>query len=284
MLERFSMVNCSISSLPALDSAKLCKSQCPSSEEERLNMTKIPYRELIGSLIFAAITIIPEISAAVSKLSEFMNNPGIIHWREAKRVLMYLKGIKTVKFTYYRNNDVNDRYTLHGYVDADWAANHDNRRSRAGYLFKLGRCLINWASVMEPVVALSSAESELMAATLAAKQCVYIRDILEFLGYKQNKPTIMFEDNSACIKLSKNPEFHKRTKHIDIKYFFIREKFLSNEIILVKINTKDNIADLFTKPLAVKLFNSLVSKMYEYEENSNDDDDDVDIIKRSKIN
>jgi hypothetical protein len=267
MLKRFNMEDCNASDVPALADISLSKQHGPSSEGERIQMTKVPYRELVGSLIFASISIIPQISADVSKLSEFMNNPGLVHWREAKRVLSYLKGIKSQKFIYFRD-DSDDKFTLHGYVDADWAANHDNRRSRAGYVFKLGRCLISWASMMEPVVALSSAESELMAATLAAKQCVYIRDILEFLGYKQNKPTIIFEDNSACIRLSKNPEFHKRTKHIDIRYFFIREKYISNEIVLVKVDTKHNIADLFTKPLRHHQFSSLINKLFEYEEDS----------------
>jgi hypothetical protein len=153
---------------------------------------------------------------------------------------------------------------LYGYVDADWAADRDNRRSRAGYVFKLGQSIISWTSVLEPTVALSSAESELMAATLATKQAVYLRDLLEFMGYAQHKPTIIFEDNTACIRLSKHSEFHKRTKHIDIRWFYVREKYMSNEIVLQKVLSRDNIADIFTKILTTTQFAYLVAKLHEY--------------------
>jgi hypothetical protein len=264
MLYKFNMSNCTISEIPALTSIHLSKQHCASTEEEINEMLKVPYRQLIGSLLFACTTLVPEIAAAVSKLSEFMNNPGPTHWREAKRVLQYLKGVKHEKFTYYKDNtNTTNKYTLYGYTDADWAANRDNRRSRTGYVFKLGTSLISWASMMQPTVALSSAESELMSATHAAKQCIYIRDLLKFLNVEQKYNTIIFEDNNACIRLSKNSEFHKRTKHIDIRWFYIREKYVSGEINLVHVNTKDNIADLFTKPLGTPTFKYLISKMYE---------------------
>lgn len=119
--------------------------------------------------------------------------------------------------------------------------------------------------MMQPTPALSSAEAELMAATQSVKQCIYLRDILKFMQYKQENATIIFEDNAACIRLSKNAEFHKRTKHIEIQWFYCREKYMSGEIELIYINTKNNVADLFTKALSTKTFNYLISKMYEFE-------------------
>jgi hypothetical protein len=103
-----------------------------------------------------------------------------------------------------------------------------------------------------------------MAATLAAKQAIYLRDLLKFLGHIQLEPTILFEDNTACIRLSKHSEFHKRTKHIDIRWFYIREKFISNEINLIKIASHDNVADLFTKIVNFSSFQYLSSKLYDY--------------------
>jgi hypothetical protein len=192
-----------------------------------------------------------------------MQNPGFAHWTEAKRVLRYLKGIKHEKFI-FRRGEGPKTFQLYGYVDADWAADRDNRRSRAGYVFKIGQCIVSWASILEPTVALSTAESELMAATLATKQAIFLRDLLAFLHKTQLEPTILLEDNDACLKLSRNPEFHKRTKHIDIRWFFVREKFLTKEVVLTKVKSKDNIADLFTKVLPLSSFNHLLSALYEY--------------------
>ena len=263
MLDKFKLKDCRVSDVPAVTSVDLSQEQCPSTEEERLYMSNIPYRELIGSLLFASTTLVPEISCIVSKLASFMNNPGRAHWYEARRVLRYLKRIRRNKFIYYKD-DSKYTFTLYGYVDADWATDKDSRRSRAGYVFKLGRCIISWCSTLEPIQALSTAESELMAATIATKQCIYLRDLLKFLGHEQIGATHIFEDNSACIRLSKNSEFHKKTKHIDLRWFYVREMYFQKVIELIKIDSENNDADLFTKILPVKVFTRAVNKMFEY--------------------
>jgi hypothetical protein len=168
-----------------------------------------------------------------------------------------LKGVKGKKFTFTRTAG-DDAFTCFGYVDADWAGNLDNRKSKAGYLIKLGNNIISFATKNEDVVALSSAEAELMAATTAVREIIWIRKILGELGFSQDKPTILFEDNTSCIRMSKNPEFHQRTKHIDIKYYYCREKYLSKEIELVHCNTRDMQADILTKALPPKDFQRLL--------------------------
>jgi hypothetical protein len=169
MLQKFNMKEYEMEDLPASESVVLSKEDSPKSNEETQIMNDIPYKQLIGSLLFAAITIIPEISYAVSKCAEFMNDPGMKHWLEARRILGYLKSIKHEPFIYYKSDDEH-KFTLYGYSDADWGANRDTRRSRAGFIAKIGNCLISWHSINETSVALSSAESELVAATLAARQ------------------------------------------------------------------------------------------------------------------
>jgi hypothetical protein len=259
MLTKFKMTECKPVSNPGDKSVSLNRDQCPKTDEEQRAMKNVPYRELIGSLLFATTTLFPEINCAVSMLSEFLNNPGKIHWREAKRVLQYLKSVKK-RCLIFRPSK---HFKLHGYVDSDWGSNLDNRRSRSGYVFKLGRCIISWSSTLQQSVAQSSAEAELMAATHATKQAIYLRDLLKFLDYEQSEATVLFEDNQACIRLSINPEFHKRTKHIEIREFYVREKVNSSEVKLIYIKTTENIADIFTKILPTNVFSYLVAKMYE---------------------
>jgi hypothetical protein len=116
---------------------------------------------------------------------------------------------------------------------------------------------------LQTSVAQSTAEAELVAATEATKKAIYLRDLLNFLEVRQDGPTTIFEDNAACIRLSVNPEFHKRTKHIEVRQFYVREKVSSGEIKLTYVKSKDNIADILTKILPNNVFSYLVSKMYE---------------------
>ncbi|EWM20025.1 putative polyprotein [Nannochloropsis gaditana] len=102
----------------------------------------------------------------------------------------------------------------------------------------------------QDVVALSSAESELISACSATQSAVYIRQLLTDLGFKQDEPTVIMEDNQACIAMGNNPITHKRTKHIDVRYHFVREKVESKEVELVYIPTQHQLADILTKPLS----------------------------------
>ena len=150
-------------------------------------------------------------------------------------------------------------------MDSDWAADHrDSGKSRTGYVFYFGNCILTWCSTMQPTPSQSTAEEELMAATIATNQCVYLRDVVEFLGYKQSEATVIFEDNNACIHLSKNHQFHRKTKHINIRWFYVREKCHSNEIVLYRIDSKNNVADLFTKNISGQQFRYLLNLLYEY--------------------
>jgi hypothetical protein len=111
---------------------------------------------------------------------------------------------------------------LNGYVDADWGSNPNGWKSQSGYLFTLCGGVISWASKKQRVVALSSTEAEYVAASLACQEAVWLRVLLEDISFVQNKPTMIKEDNQGAIALSKNPKYHPRTKHIDIKHHFIQ--------------------------------------------------------------
>jgi hypothetical protein len=139
--------------------------------------------------------------------------------------------------------------TLTGYADSDYAGDPDTRRSTTGYVFILAGGAVSWQSRLQPTTALSTSEAEYMSVCAATQEAIHLRRLLADLGFPQTKPTIIFEDNQGCIGLANNPIVNKRTKHIDVKYHYIREKIESQEINLKPIRTQDQVADILTKPL-----------------------------------
>lgn len=186
----------------------------------------------------------PDISYVVSKLSRFVEAPSSQHWEAIKRVIRYLNTTQKEGLRYSGSNS-----TLIGYSDADYAACLDTR-STTGFIFMFGSCAISWKSQIQKSTSLSTAESEYMAACAATKDAVWLRRILAEFGLEQVAPTALMIDNQSAIKLSNNPEFHQRTKHIDIQYHFIREKVEDGTIVTVYVPTQEQYADILTKALA----------------------------------
>ena len=157
-----------------------------------------------------------------------------------------------------------DNLYIKGYSDADWAGDLDGRRSTTSYIFSLSSDIglnnpVSWNSMLQKSVALSSCEAEYMAMKEAIKEAIYLANIFNYiniqlgLGYLPNIPTILV-DNESAIKLGQNPEFHKRSKHIDIQYHYIREAIQEGKVKLTYINTKRQLADLLTKNVNGPLF------------------------------
>eukprot|EP00253_Pinus_taeda_P009188 PITA_09188 len=146
---------------------------------------------------------------------------------------------------------------LIGYTDGDCDGSVDDRKSTSGYVFHMGLGAISWASKKQPIVAYSIAEAEYVAATVAACQADWMRRMLRSLCQEQTKGTVIFCDNSSAIALSKNSVFHKRTKHIDIKFHYIRELVNNGYIVLKHCRTQEKVADILTKPLQHKSFEFL---------------------------
>ena len=134
-------------------------------------------------------------------------------------------------------------------VDSNHGRCVDTRRSVTGFIFFLGLCIICWQSKQQTSVALSSMEAEYMAACATTQEAIWRRMFLIELGCSINKPLILWEDNQSCIHLSHNPKDHRRSKHIDRQYHYVRDQIIAGTIDLAKINTKLNCADIFTKPL-----------------------------------
>ena len=233
-------------STPLDGNSKLTKQMMPSSEEEIIQMKKVPYQSLIGTLMYLSVSTRPDISYTISVLSQFNINPGKAHWAAAKRVLRYLRNTLNHGLKFKKTNS-----DLVGYVDADWAGDIDDRVSHTGYVFKLADAAVTWEARKQKTIALSSTEAEYMALGEAAKETVYLRNLLKEIGFlKQDAgPTIVYCDNQGAQKLMRNPIYHSRTKHIDIKHHFIREVFQRGELDVKYTATDQMIADILTKGL-----------------------------------
>ena len=198
---------------------------------------------MVGSLMYAMLATRPDLATAVSVVSKFLSNPKDTHIKLVKQIYKYLRSHLDYGLVYKKSGSVN----LTGYADASYA-NEEKCASRSGYGFMLGKSLISWYSGSQPVIAQSSAEAEYYAAGFAANEAIWLKQLLESLGFSQETITI-YEDNLACIALTKNPQFHKKTKHIQVKYHVIRQ-YVENQILkFIYIPTKDQLADMFTKGL-----------------------------------
>jgi Reverse transcriptase (RNA-dependent DNA polymerase)./Integrase core domain. len=240
VLERFGMTDSNPVSTPMDVNVKLTKLEQNPDVEER----KLPFRELVGALMYLAVATRPDIAHAVSVLSQFNTCYGKVHWTAAKRVLRYLKGSNELGLIFDPGTE-----SLKGYVDADWASCSMDRRSYTGYIFILGNGAISWDSKKQRTVALSSTEAEYMGLAEAAKETIHLQTFLEELGFENLSNSMVLNDNMGAQRLAENPIFHARTKHIDVRHHFVREAVQKKKLRLEHVSTDDMIADMLTKAL-----------------------------------
>lgn len=257
MLERFKLEDANPVSVPAEPGLHLIQLQCPKTENEKRQTVNIPYREAIGSLLFIAKVSRPDIEYAINRASQFLTNYSQMHWQTVKRILRYLKG--TIDYGIIYGNDMND-CTLYGYTDADYAGCIDTRKSTSGFVFMLNGGAITWLSQKQRVVAFSTTETEYIALALGTKDAIWLQQIISELGLKCDTVP-MYVDNQSAIKLTYNLEYHKKTKHIDICFHFVREIQKRGNIDVRYIDTKHQLADIFTKALAKQQFCYLRDKI-----------------------
>lgn len=223
---------------------KLSSDMSPTTEEEREYMAQVPYASVVGSLMYAMVCTRPDISHAVNMISRYMHNPGKGHWQAVKWILRYLYGTVDVGLEFVKEDGNNQLFV--GYVDSDYAGDLYKRRSTTGYVFTMAGAPVSWRSILQSNVALSTTEAEYMAVTEAFKEVIWLQGVLDDLGVVQELLPVHFDSLSA-IYLAKNQVHHARTKHIDVRFHFVREILEEEGILLVKIDTKDNPADMLTK-------------------------------------
>lgn len=208
------------------------------------------YQSMLGSLMYAMIGGHPDLAFSVGTLSKHSTTPGTQHLQAIKRVYRYLRGMLDLRLA-YRSTPPGARDSistaLTGYVNADWASNTIDRRSTSGYIFVLSGSAISWSSKCQSFTAFSSTEAKYMATSNTTKEAIWLRAFLSELGCL---PVPLLIDNQSAIALIKNPEHHERTKHIDVRYHFIRDSYDNAVIDPEYIPTRDQVADTLIKALA----------------------------------
>ena len=252
MLERYSLTDAKCVSTPADPNVKLCKDDGVSKPVD-----PILYQSMVGSLLYVAIATRPDISHAVGTVSKYNSAPTEAHLTAVKRILRYLKGSLDVTLKYEENG--NDQVV--GFSDADYAGDLDDRHSTSGNVFLMSSGPISWFSKKQPFVTLSTAEAEYVALSMATQEAVWIRRLLSDLTVTQDQATVLMEDNQGAIYIGKNPVSHARTKHIDVRYHYIREALNEGIINVQYCPTHEMIADILTKPLPKNRFETLRTNM-----------------------
>lgn len=213
----------------------------------------VPYREAVGSLMYLVIGTRPDIAYAVGVVSRCLDKPTRSDWKKVKRIFKYLKGTTHMGIVYKADHQPD---ILTAYSDADYAGDIMTRRSCSGMVCKFMDGAITWNSQRQKCVAMSTTEAELIAASEATKEIVWLSRLLCEITTVTEIPVLMV-DNMSTLKLVNNPIFHKRSKHIDVRYFFIRDKVEDGSLTVDHIASDEQIADIFTKPLAKDRFQRL---------------------------
>ncbi|KAK2411518.1 putative mitochondrial protein [Trifolium repens] len=242
LLKKFNLEDCKPMNTPMHPTSSLGIDESEGKVDQKL------YRGMIGSLLYLTASR-PDILFSVCLCARFQSDPRESHLTAVKRIFRYLKSTCNIGLLYQKSND----YKLIGFCDADYAGDRVERKSTSGNCQFIGENLISWASKRQTTIAMSTAEAEYISAAKCCTQLLWMKYQLEDYQISSNNIPL-YCDNTAAIHLSKNPILHSRAKHIEIKHHFIRDYVQKGVIDLKFIETENQWADIFTKPLAVERF------------------------------
>lgn len=213
-------------------------------DENGVKVNETFFKQIIRSLMYLTVTR-PDLMFTVSLISRFIANPSEMHFQATKRALRYIRGTMDYGIMYKKKGNED----LLAFTDSDYAGDIEDRKSTSGYVFVMSNGAVAWLSIKQPIVTLSTTEAEFVAATACAYQAIWMRRILKELGHTQMGSIVVNCDNNSAIKLSKNPVLHGRSKHIDLRFHFLRDLTKDGVVELVYCGTQEQIAYLMTKPL-----------------------------------
>ncbi|OAE27396.1 hypothetical protein AXG93_2015s1240 [Marchantia polymorpha subsp. ruderalis] len=245
MLSRFGMSLAKPIDTPIASNYKL-EMYSVQTEEEKEYMSRVSYASAVGSLMYATVYTRTDLAFAGSVVSQYMIKPQKEHWQALKRIFRYLRGTSDIGLCY--RNDT--QCLVASYSASDYAGDVDSRRSMTGYVFTLGGFVISWKATLQPTVTLSTTEAEYMALTEAAKDVIWLKGLVNDLGLHQDQ-ALVYCDSLSAICLTKDHVHHEKTKHIDVRYHFLRNE---KRIQVKKVGTADSPVDMFTKPVPESKF------------------------------
>lgn len=258
ILERFGMKNCKPGDTPISKGDKFSLNQCPKNDHEVKKMQKIPYASVVRSLMYAQVCTRPDISFIVGMLGRYLSNPGMDHWKAAKRVLRYLQRTKDYMLT-YRKLDVSE---IIGYSDSDFAGCQDSYRSTSGYIYLLAGGAISWKIAKQTLVTSSTMAAEFVACFEASDHAIWLWNLvmgLRIIGVE--RPLKLYCDNKSAVLYSNNNRSSTKSRHIDIKFLIVKERVQNGKIAIEHIGTNSMIADPLTKGLPPKVFHEHTTHM-----------------------
>lgn len=250
VLDQFGMTECRPCVTPIISSEKA------EADDDKKPVT-FPYRSAVGALMYLMTGTRPDIAFAVSVASRNLENPTQSDVTQVKRILRYLRGTADAGIVYKPQHKKN---TLLCYSDADHAGDKSTGRSTTGVVCIYAGGAISWLSQRQTSVAISTTEAEVVAASEAAREILWVKRLLSDIVKFSDKPQLQV-DNEAALKLAQNPELHRRTKHIRTRHFFVRELVTSGELDIKRVSTEAQLADALTKPLHGPRLKSLVKEM-----------------------
>jgi hypothetical protein len=250
ILKRFDMLECKSMNTPMETKLKLLVD----TSSELIDATL--YRQIIGSLMYLTNTR-PNICFVVNTLSQFLVEPRHVHLVVAKHVMRYLKGTLDCGLNYDGDHD----FILSEHTDSDWAGSVSDRKSTSGCFFSLGSAMISWQSRKQSSIALSTAEAEYIVACSASYEAIWLRKLLTGLFDLEMEATTILTDNQSCIQMTENPILHDRSKHIEIRYHYIRDMVQRGALKLKYVSTDEQVVDVLTKPLSRVKFEHFRDKL-----------------------
>ena len=261
LLETYNMSNCKPAKTPAAV-LRLTVGDSPITPAESAEMAAVPYRNAVGALLYLYVATRPDIGFAVIQVAKFVSDPRPQHWVACKRIFRYLKGTADLSITYHKDTE----FEVNAWSDSDWGGDLDTRRSTSGYVVtvktKFGFSPISWRCKLQRLVALSSCESELISLVDSMKETLWMIKILGDLGFTHITPLCVYEDNQGCIAIATNQRgMSSRTKHVETRYFAVRQHIENNTIRVVYMETTKMLADILTKATPVQTFVYLRSRL-----------------------